>query len=97
MAFKKCSENKIVKLLIPEDASRSSATSRKCRASKAIVLEIENIERTEKYKEAKSKYDSSFIYNVGETLEIENFDTDRWNECSNGIHFFITRQEAINY
>jgi hypothetical protein len=21
----------------------------------------------------------------------------RWNECSTGIHFFITEQEAINY
>ena len=25
------------------------------------------------------------------------FDTNRWNECAPGIHFFITRQEAVNY
>lgn len=22
---------------------------------------------------------------------------DRWNECSEGIHFFINRQEAVEY
>jgi len=22
---------------------------------------------------------------------------NRWNECSTGIHFFITWQEAVNY
>lgn len=26
-------------------------------------------------------------------IEIKN----RWNECSHGIHFFINKDEAINY
>ena len=97
VAFKKCECNRIVKLLIPEDAKRSSATTRKCRASKAIVLEISDFSGEVKYKEAQSTYDSDFIYKQDETLEIENFDDDRWNECAPGIHFFITRQEAIDY
>ena len=29
--------------------------------------------------------------------ELENFNEDRWNECAAGIHFFITREEAIDY
>lgn len=33
----------------------------------------------------------------GETVVPDSFDEDRWNECSNGIHFFITKQEAIDY
>ncbi len=97
IAFKKCREFKIVKLLIPEDAKRSSATSRKCRASKAVVLEITNLNRKIKYDDAISQHDLSFIYKVGETVEVDNFDDDRWNECAPGIHFFITRQEAIDY
>ena len=97
IAYKKCLEDRIVKLLIPEDAKRSSATSRKCRASKAKVLSITNINGTENFDIAFSYYDRCFIYKVGKTIEIKDFDEDRWNECSNGIHHFITRDEAINY
>ena len=97
IAYKKCQEDRIVKLLIPEDAKRSSATSRKCRANKAKVLSITNIDGTENFDIAFSYYDCSFIYKVGKTIEIKDFDEDRWNECSNGIHHFITRNEAVNY
>ena len=44
-----------------------------------------------------SNYDSNFIYRVGTTVEVEDFETDRWDECAAGIHFFITRQEAVQY
>ena len=97
VGYKICQDSKIVKLLITEDSKRSSATTRKCRASKVKVLEITNIENTEKYETAISKHDAGFIYEVGKTIEIENFDEDRWNECSPGIHFFITRDEAVQY
>ena len=96
IGYKKA-DDKIVKLLITEDSKRSSATTRKCRCSKAKVLSITNIENTEEYNEVVSNYDNNFIYRVGETVEVENFDDDRWNECSNGIHFFITRDEAVIY
>ena len=97
VGYKICQDGKIVKLLITEDAKRSSATTRKCRASKAKVLEITNIKNTEKYEEAVSRYDSNFIYKAGETIEVADFDENRWNECSSGIHFFITRDEAVQY
>ena len=97
VAYKKCENRLIVELLITEDAKRSSATTRKCRASKAKVLSIANVESTETFEQAISHHDRGFVYKVGETVEVENFDTDRWNECSTGIHFFITRQEAVNY
>lgn len=95
-AFKKCRDGIIVTLLITADAKRSSATSRKCRASKAVVISIETKTGTQ-VDEAKSQHDSSFVYRVGETLEVSDFDNDRWNECSSGIHFFITRKEAEIY
>ena len=97
IGYKICRDSKIVKLLITEDAKRSSATTRKCRASKVKVLEITNIENTKKYKTAISKHDESCAYKVGETIEVTDFDDNRWEECSTGIHFFITREEAVQY
>ena len=88
---------RIVELLITEDSLRSSATSRKCRCSKAKVLSITDFNNTENFDMAASSYDKKFIYKVGEIVEVRDFDRDRWNECSTGIHFFITRQEAVNY
>ena len=90
--------DKIVKLRIPEDALRSSATTRKCRCNKAEVIEIYNIDGTiADERIVSSNYNSSFTYEVGKTVEVQYFDTNRWNECTRGIHFFINRQEAINY
>lgn len=96
IGYKKA-EGKIVELEIQADAKRSSATTRKCRASKAKVLSITSIDGKEHFEEAKSSRDNSFVYRVGETVEVKDFDEDRWNECSTGIHHFITREEAERY
>ena len=97
IGWKKAKE-KIVKLLITEDAQRSSATSLKCRCSKAKVLEIQELDGSKSdVLEIASSYDTSFIYKIGETVEVPNYDTDRWNECSTGIHFFISRDMAVKY
>ena len=90
-------EKVIVKLLITEDALRSSATTRKCRCSKAKVLSITSLDNRKDYDEAYSNYDNSFIYRIGEIIEVKDFDTNRWKECSTGIHHFITRKEAVEY
>lgn len=89
----------IVKLKILSDARRCSATGRKCRCDKAKVLSIQYLDNDilcDK-KAVASDYDSNFIYRVGEIVEEPNFDENRWNECSKGIHFFINRQEAVEY
>ena len=87
----------MVKLLILDDAKRSSATTYKCRCDKAKVLDIENIKTGEKVEEVKSSYDSEFIYRVGKIVTVEDFDENRWNECSTGIHFFVNKENALNY
>ena len=88
----------IVKLRIADDAKRNSAFGRKCRCSKAFVIGIENPDGSDsELTEIKSGYDADFIYRVGDTVEVDNFDEDRKNECAPGIHFFITRQEAVDY
>ena len=98
IGFKKASGNYIIKLEIPEDALRCSATGRKCRCSKAKVISITNIDGTDaNVNEVFSKYDTKFVYRVGDTVSVCNFNPNRWEECAPGIHFFITRQEAVEY
>ena len=98
IGYKKCRNNLIVKLEIPADALRSSATTRKCRCSKAKVVSITNLNGSKsEHTEATSKKDSSFVYKIGETVEVPDFDPNRFNECSTGIHFFVTRKEAESY
>ena len=99
IAYKKTRDDYIVVLEIPSDALRSSASSRKCRASSAKVLRIENIDGSipEGVTECRSKNDLRFVYRIGELVSVPNFDTNRWNECAPGIHHFINRQEAVEY
>lgn len=101
IGFKKAvyaGKNYIVKLEISADALRSSATSRKCRCNKAKVLEIQNINGSKANIDVvHSTFDPSFQYKTGQIVEEPKYDNNRFNECSKGIHFFINRQEAVNY
>ena len=97
IAYKKAG-GKIIKLMITEDAKRSSATTLKCRASKAQTISIENIDGTPYDQNfVSSDYDSSFIYRIGEVVEVTNFDENRWNECAPGVHFFLSKELAKQY
>lgn len=97
IGYKKCGKY-IVKLRITETSKRCSSTSRKCRCSEAEVLSITNLDGTANYiTSVSSDYDPNFVYKVGEIVSVSDFDEDRWNECSTGIHFFITREEAVKY
>lgn len=87
----------IVELQISEDAKRCSASGRKCRCSKAVVLSIKSIDGEQSFDRAVSGRDRLFVYEVGKTVSVDDFDENRWNECSTGIHFFITREEAVKY
>ena len=91
----------IVKLKITADAKRSSATTRKCRCDKAVVLaayEYFNGEEINKETPIFSMYDNNFTYKVGDTIRPkEPFNDDRFMECASGIHFFIDRVEAERY
>ena len=83
--FKRLADGMICELLIPADAKRSNASGRKCRCDHATVISGEGV----------SLYDPSFAYSPGLVVRPrEPFDDDRWNECSSGIHFFITKAEA---
>ena len=97
IGWKKASGH-IVKLRIPEDARRSSATGHKCRCDKAYVMEIQNMDGTRATEDTvRSDHDKNFVYTVGATVEVPDFDDNRWNECAPCIHFFIDRREAVEY
>ena len=97
IGWKKASGH-IVKLRIPEDARRSSATGHKCRCDKAYVMEIQNMDGTKATEDTvRSDHDKNFVYTVGATVEVPDFDDNRWNECAPGIHFFIDRRAAVEY
>ena len=87
----------LIKLEIPGDARRCSATTLKCRCDKAKVLKITNLDETKEYNSVTNSNYKDLTYEVGEMVYPDSFDEDRWNECSHGIHFFINKQDAINY
>jgi hypothetical protein len=92
IGYKKCRGGVIVKLLISANVRRSHAFGRKCRAESAVVLEISS------GTEAESSHDKTFTYKVGDTVRpTGKFDENWMEECSTGIHFFITRIEAERY
>ena len=97
IGWKKVS-GKLVKLEIPEGARRSSATTQKCRCDKAKVLAITDIDGRNPIDEIlNTSQDVELLYKVGEMVYPDGFDENRWNECSHGIHFFIDKQDAINW
>ena len=97
IAWKKVGDA-IIKLRIPAEAKRSSATTRKCRCEFAEVLELQNLDGTP-YNDDKVVNNNHVetIYKVGEIVRPDSWDDNRWNECSHGIHFFMTRDEAVRY
>ena len=97
IGYKKGYENRMIMLLIPADAGRTCATNDACRCSKAKVLTITSVDFTERYSWANSYVDENFIYREGEWAIPDKFTEDRWVESTHGIHFWMTREEAIKY
>ena len=98
IAWKKLPNGLIAKLKILEDSKRSRSTSDKCRCDKCLVLEFQNIDGS---KSDENTYTSNnyaeCTYTVGEVVHADDWNENRWNECSHGIHFFIDRQSAVDY
>ena len=97
VAWKKVEGKYLVKLQIPEDARRLSATTRKCRCDKAMVLDITSLDGEKHYDEVTNTNYKKTVYKAGEMVYPDSFDENRWDECSHGIHFFVNKEDAIKY
>lgn len=94
----------IAKLIIPKDAA-VIFTNHKCRASYAIVDGFYSYDHlfepgpSKKLdtKLAFSAWNTRFYYEDGKTVTPDSFDPDPDRECSHGIHFFRTYEEARQY
>ena len=91
IGWKKCRDQVLVKLRIPEESRRCHAFGRKCRAEYVDVLEVIGADI------GVSQYDGKTTYRVGQRVHCDQFDENWRNECSGGIHFFITQVEAMNW
>ena len=97
IGWKKVEGKYLIKIQIPEDSKRLSATTRKCRCDKAMVLDITSLDGEKHYDEVTNTNYKKTVYKAGEMVYPDSFDENRWNECSHGIHFFINKEDAINY
>jgi uncharacterized protein YjbI with pentapeptide repeats len=97
VAWKKLSNNCLAKIEIPAQAKRTSCIrSRKCRASYIKTLNIWDSNGNE-IKEQKGRHDGETIYRVGRLTKPNSYNDDIREECTHGIHFFITKQEALDW
>ena len=98
IAWKCCTELRVVMMLVPADAKRCMATMETGRVSKVKVLSIKSIDESKSYDWAQSTVDPDFYYETGKWLEPANgFQEDRWKDSSEGIHFFLDRQQCVDY
>lgn len=97
LAYKKCVNDRLVQLLVPADAKRTSATLPSCRCSRAKVLTIKSFDYQESFDEAWSLVDENFVYRKGQWAEVKDFNEDRWQDSTTGIHIWLTREEAKAY
>ena len=91
IVWKKLKEG-LCQLKIPSAARRINSTGRKCRAEYVKVLAL----FPQGTKLAHATYDGT-VYRVGKIVRPDKYDPDFRVECSHGIHFFITREEAEAY
>jgi uncharacterized protein YjbI with pentapeptide repeats len=88
IVFKKLSGGNIAKLRIPPEAARTATPiGRKCRAEFVEVLDGDGI----------SSYDHRTAYKPGLVVRPDKYDPNPLVECSHGIHFFLTKEEAEAY
>ena len=86
-----------IELEVPKGAIVFSINNKKCRTNKAIVKRIfilNGEEIVDLNYQAFSDYDKTFHYNVGDEIEIDNFNLMYNVECAEGVHFYRTIEEV---
>ena len=97
IAWKSLNNGCIAKIEIPAKAKRvSHLASRKCRASYVKTLAIYDRNGNE-IKEACGRHDNNTTYKVGRLTKPDKYDPSPLVDCSGGIHFFLTKEEALEW
>ena len=97
IAWKKLANNCLAKIEIPSKSPRTfSVIGRKCRAKYVKTLKIWN-ETGKEIKEMNGTHDCYTLYKVNRLTYSDKWDNNPLIECTYGIHFFISKQEAINW
>jgi len=97
IAWKKLHNQCIAKIEIPTKSPRiCNLINRKCRAKFVKTLDIID-NKGNSIKEQIGQRDSKTIYKVGRLTHADSFDNNMKDDCSHGIHFFVTKQEALNW
>ena len=87
MVVWKKGNGKLIKLRIPPESKRTACLiNRKCRAEFAEVLEIEDGKPITTRKNC--------TYEIGQKVIPDSYDDDPRQDCTHGIHFFLTKEEA---
>jgi hypothetical protein len=90
----KAGKDAVMKILVPGESKRmNSLIGRKCRAEFIKVLEIQDL-KGNALQECKGWRDNELVYRIGGVQHADKFDDDIRIECTNGIHYFMTRKEA---
>ena len=99
VAWKKCRDEIIAKLEIPVRSKRTcNFKNRKCRAEYVRTIALYGLKGKKlKIKKAIGQHDENTVYEVGKITRADSFDDDLRVDCTHGIHFFVTKQEAINW
>ena len=88
----------IAKLWIPAEAQRTNSyVSRKCRADYVEVVEIVDQETGAAVGSGVSPTCDAaqrLVYTVGQAVKADTYDPDFRVDCSGGLHYLMTRQEA---
>ena len=95
-AWKKLQGGIVAEIVVPAEARRvAPVVGRKCRAEYVTVVALTAKDGSHPT-EGKGLHNGT-KYVVGETVRPDSFNDDFKLECTNGIHFFITKAEAVEY
>jgi len=92
IGWKKLANGNVIRLRIPAKSRRMNAiNSRKCRAEFVVPLDDCGTEGNT------GTHKKGVTYIKGKTARCDKYDPDIREDCSGGIHFFLTREEAENW
>jgi hypothetical protein len=97
-AWKKLANGCIAKIIIPARAKRTcNLKNRKCRSEYVKTLAIWDANGKKITEGINGTHEERIKYTVGKITRADKYDDSVFLDCTHGIHFFLTKQEAIEW